>query len=60
MKPGGRIYLDLSKVTVSKSDDSEFEIENKNWKIIVDEATGKKWSDFMDTKSGMIKRKCEF
>ena len=38
-KLGEGIYLDLSKVTMSKSDGSEFEILNKHWKIMVDEAT---------------------
>ena len=59
-KPGERIYLDLSKVTVSKSDDTEFEIDNKHWKIMVDKAMGKKWSDFTNSKSGMVERTCEF
>ena len=58
--PGERVYLDLSRVTVSKSDGSEFEINQKNWKIIVDECTGKKWSDFTETKIGMVERTCEF
>ena len=58
--PGGRVYLDLSKVTVSKSDDTEFELTNKWWKVVVDEATGKKWSDFTPTKKGMVERTCEF
>ena len=58
--PGGRVYLDLSKVTISKSDDTEFELANKWWKVVVDEATGKKWSDFTPTKRGMVERTCEF
>ena len=49
--PGECIYLDLSKVMVSKSDGTEF---------VVDEYTGKKWCDFMDTKIGMVERTCEF
>jgi len=52
--------LDLSKFTISKSDDTEFELTNKWWKIIVDEATGKKWSDFSPTKKGMVECTCEF
>ncbi len=40
--PGGRVYLDLSKVTISKSDNTEFELANKWWNVVVDEATGKK------------------
>ena len=57
---GKCIYLDLSKVTVSKLDGSEFKINQKYWKIIVDECTRKKWCDFMETKIGMVKRTCEF
>ena len=60
MKPGKRIYLNLSRVTVSKSDNYEFDIAKKNWKIIVDEFMGKKWSDFTDTKSGMVECTCKF
>ena len=58
--PGGRVYLDLSKVTISKRDDSEFELTNKWWKIIVNEASGKKWWDFTLNKKGMVKYTCEF
>ena len=36
---GGRIFLDLSKVTVSRSDGSNFELKKKWWKIMVDQAT---------------------
>ena len=42
--PGGRVYLDLSVVTVPKSDGTNVAIHQKNWKIMVDEATGKKWA----------------
>ena len=59
-KPGGRVYLDLSKVSVSKADGSEFELAQKNWKSIVDEATGMKWCNFTTTKSGMVERTCEW
>ena len=59
-EPGGRIYLDLSKVTVSRDDDSHFELNKKWWKTMVDEATGKKWCDFTETKNGMVERSCEF
>ena len=52
--PGERVYLDLSKVTISKSDDKEFELANKWWKVVMDEATGKKWSDFTPNKKGMV------
>lgn len=38
----GRIYLDLPNVTASKMDGSEFELMNKWWKTLDNEATGKK------------------
>ncbi len=57
--PGGRVYLDLSKVTISKLDDTEFELENKWWKVVMDNATGKKWSDFTPTKKGVVEHTCE-
>ena len=59
-KPGERLYLDLSVVTVARDDGKEAKILRKNWKILVCEATGKKWSDFTETKSGMVERTYEF
>jgi len=59
-KPGGRVYLDLSKVTVSRADNSKFEIKNKWWCIVVDECTGKKWSMFYSSKDAMIEPTAEF
>lgn len=59
-KPGDRVHVDLSKVTVSRKDGSTFTISRKNWKLIVDEASGKKWSDFTPTKDGMVERTCEW
>ena len=59
MKPGERIYLDLSKVVVSKLDGSESGILNKDWKIMVDEATGKKWCYFTENKSEMVESTCK-
>jgi hypothetical protein len=58
--PGQRVYLDLSKVTVSKSDDTEFEFTNKWWKVVMDEATGKRWCDCTPTKKRMVECTCEF
>ena len=58
--PGGRVFLDLLKVTVSQLDGSDFELKRKWWKIMVDQASGKKWSDFTDTKRRMIENICEF
>ena len=59
-EPGERVYLDLSNVTVSREDGSDFEINQKNWKSIVDESTGRKWCDFTPTKSGMVEQTCEW
>ena len=58
--PGHRLYLDLSKVTVkSKGTSENTTINHDNWKVMVCEATGKKWSDFTVTKSEMVERTCE-
>jgi hypothetical protein len=39
--PGGRVYLDPSKVTVSKMDGSEFKLMKNWWTTIIDEMTRK-------------------
>lgn len=53
-------HTKLSKVKVSKFDDTEFEIKNKHCKIAVDDAIGKKWSDISDMKSEMVEQTCVF
>eukprot|EP01082_Thalassiosira_pseudonana_P000326 g56.t1 g56 contig1:128372-129499(+) len=58
--PGELVHLDLSKVTVHEDDGSEFDLNHKHWKILVDAATGKKWSHFTTTKSGMVEPTCEW
>ena len=55
----GRVYLDLSKVTVSRDDGTDVDLNKKHWKSIVDERTGKKWYDFTATKKYMVERTCE-
>jgi hypothetical protein len=57
--PGHRIYLDLSKITIKTEASSDTTINRDNWKVLVCEATGKKWSDFTVTKSEMVERTCE-
>ena len=57
-KPGERIYLDLSKVTLA-GDNGVEELNRKHWKLIVGECTGKKWSEFSETKSGVVDPTCE-
>ena len=54
------MFLDLSQVTVSRSDGSNFELKKKWWKIMIDHATRKKWSEFTDTKIGMVEPICEW
>ena len=58
-EPGGRVYLDLSKVTVA-GDNGVEELNKKHWKVIVDEKTGKKWSEFSEKKNGMVEPTCEW
>ncbi len=57
--PGHRIYLDLSKVTIKMEASDNATISRDNWKVLVCEATGKKWSDFTVTKSKMVEQTCE-
>ena len=59
-EPEELIFLDLSTIKVAKDDGSEFDLTKKNWKIMVDKATGKKWSDFTPTKDGMVEPTCQF
>ena len=59
-KPGERIYLDFLKVTVGKGDGTDFDINQKHWKIMVEECTGKKWCDFTMIKMGMVEHTCGF
>ena len=56
----GRVYLDLSKVTVSRDDGTDVDLNQKHWKSIVDERTGKKWCDFTVTKKEMVKQTCKW
>ncbi len=53
------MYLDLSKVTVKSGTSGNTTINCDNWKVIVYEATGKKWSDFTATKSKTVEQSCE-
>ena len=59
-KPGGRVFLDLSVVTVPKSDGSEFVLNQKQWRTLVDQATGKKWGAFFPSKSAMVEPTCQW
>ena len=57
-KAGQRLFDDITKVTVSKSDGDEFNIKQKYWCTVTDEATGKKWCIFTSTKDGMVEPVC--
>ena len=56
---GHHLYLDLSKVTVKSGTSENATIIQDNWKVLVCEATGEKWSNFTVTKSDMVERTCE-
>ena len=51
--------LDLLKVTVAGNNGVK-ERNRKHWKLVMDEYTGKKWSEFSETKSGMVKPTCKW
>ena len=55
-----QVYLDLSKVTVPKTDGTAFNIRQKYWRSIVDEKTGKKWCDFTATKKEIPEQMCQW
>ena len=57
--PGHHLYLDLSKITVKAGDGKQCDINQDNWQIMVCKATGKKWSDFTETKVGMVEWACK-
>ena len=49
--PGQRLYLDLSKVTVKSVTSENTTINCDNWRVIVCEATGKKWSNSLQQRA---------
>ena len=51
--------MDLSKVTVKSDTPENATIDQDNWKVLVCKATGKKWSNFTQTKSNMVEKRCE-
>jgi hypothetical protein len=52
----GRIYLDIA--TVKRIKDGP-KVSKPNWRIMVDECTNLKFSDFYETKAGMVEPTCE-
>ena len=55
--PNGRIFLDLSKIKAPKKMDVM--VTRSNWLLMVCEATGLKFSDFYETKDGMVGPTCQ-
>ena len=56
-KVNERIHLDISSVKAPK--DLQVNVTKPNWRIMVDERTGMKWSDFYEAKSDMVEPTCE-
>ena len=55
-KPAERIYIDIA--TVRKPKDGAATNSKKNWRIMVDERTQIKFSDFFPSKNGMVEPTC--
>ena len=55
-KAGERLFLDIA--TVKKPADGTVTNSKRNWRIIVDERTQMKFSEFFVTKNGMIEPTC--
>ena len=55
-----RISIDLSKIGVPKDkSNKDPDLRNPQWRMIVDEATGRKFSDFYPSKDKMVEPMCE-
>jgi hypothetical protein len=52
----GRIFLGIATIKKVKDGPSVY---RPNWRIMVDERTNLKFSDFYQTKAGMVKPTCE-
>ena len=50
----GWIYLDISTIKKPKNDNSIKRINQANWRLMIDEKTQLKFTDFYQTKNGMI------
>ena len=56
-KPNERVSLDISTIKAPKAENVS--ITQPNWRVIVDEYTEMKFSDFYSTKDGMVEPTCE-
>jgi phosphopentomutase len=55
-KNESRIYLYIATIKKTKNGPKVYK---GNWRIMVDETTQLKFSDFFDTKNGMVEETCE-
>jgi len=55
-KSNGRVHLDIASLRFT---DNNKISSNSNWKIMVDEKTQLKFSDFFNTKIGMVENTCQ-
>jgi hypothetical protein len=55
-KNESRIYLDITTIKKTKNGPKVYK---GNWRIMVDERTQLRFSDFFDTKNGMVEETCE-
>jgi hypothetical protein len=56
IKDEKRIYLDIATIKKTKKGPKVYK---GNWRIMMDEHTQLKFSDFFDTKNGMVEETCE-
>jgi hypothetical protein len=59
-KPGERLFLDITTISVPRADGTLFRINRKYFRGAVDQATGKKWGGYSTSKNGMVEPMCEF
>ena len=58
-EPNGRIFLDLSKIKKPKDCPEVKKVYKSNWRMMVDEMTGLKFTEFFETKNGMVEPTCQ-
>jgi hypothetical protein len=56
VKDASQIYLDITPIKKTKKGPKVYK---GNWRIMVDERTQLKFSDFFNTKNGMVEETCE-
>ena len=56
-RPNDLMSLDISTIRAPKG--AKIAVSKPNWRLIIDQRTGMKFSDFFATKNGMIEPTCE-